>query len=237
MEFNDILEESIEETFGNVLNEEKFDIKKFIGACKSQLKAFEKSDNKEGVKFLKGIVDSYDKNGSLSPDQVKGASKFMGESEVLYEGKEEAKAIRTILKKKFPKTKFSVKTRSGGYSSAVDVRWKDSVPPDVVDEVTRNFEKYERDEATQEILSGGNTFVFTNREITDGNFKKLVDIYNKTIDEEMQVDSRGYGIGKKHGAYATSSFGKVSSTTDFDKKLTVKLKNGQYVGNSPTKGY
>lgn len=59
------------------INEADFDIKKFIESCKSQLKAFEESDNKEGIDFLKGILDSYDKNGSLSPAQVQAASKWM----------------------------------------------------------------------------------------------------------------------------------------------------------------
>ena len=68
-----------------IIGEADFDIKKFIDSCKSQLKAFEESDNKDGAEFLKGILDSYEKNGSLSPKQVQGASKFMGES-VIHEG-------------------------------------------------------------------------------------------------------------------------------------------------------
>jgi hypothetical protein len=56
---------------------EEFSIDKFIEACKTQLKSFEDSDNKEGVKFLSGILDSYKKNNGLSPAQVSAASKFM----------------------------------------------------------------------------------------------------------------------------------------------------------------
>ena len=63
--------------FKSWLKEESFEIGKFIESVKKQLSAFKKSDNKEGVDFLQGILDSYKKNGSLSPDQVKAASKFM----------------------------------------------------------------------------------------------------------------------------------------------------------------
>jgi hypothetical protein len=63
--------------FSEYLAEKKFDIKEFIGACKNMIKEYEKSDNKEGVKFLTGIVDFYEKEGSLSPAQVSGASKFL----------------------------------------------------------------------------------------------------------------------------------------------------------------
>ena len=65
------------EYFGETLQEEKFDINKFIAACKKQKAAFDKSGNSEGSKFLDGVLKSYDKNGSLSPDQVSAASKFM----------------------------------------------------------------------------------------------------------------------------------------------------------------
>jgi len=64
-------------SFKEFIREEKFDIDKFMQSVDKQLEAFKKSDNKEGVKFLQGIKDSYKKNGSLSPNQVTGASKFM----------------------------------------------------------------------------------------------------------------------------------------------------------------
>jgi len=65
-------------TFKQKLQEEKFDIDKFIASCKKQKDAFDKSDNKDGSKFLDGILKSYEKNGSLSPSQVKAAASFMG---------------------------------------------------------------------------------------------------------------------------------------------------------------
>ena len=64
-------------TFKEYLAEEKFDIDKFIESVKKQLTAFKDSDNEDGVKFLEGILKSYKDNGSLSPAQVSGASKFM----------------------------------------------------------------------------------------------------------------------------------------------------------------
>ena len=64
-------------TFKEYLEEEKFNIDKFIKAVESQLKAFKDSDNKDGVEFLSGILKSYKENGSLSPLQVQSSSKFM----------------------------------------------------------------------------------------------------------------------------------------------------------------
>jgi len=63
--------------FIDALNEEDFNINKFMSSVKSQLAAFKKSGNKEGIDFMQGIIKSFDKNGSLSPAQVNAASKFM----------------------------------------------------------------------------------------------------------------------------------------------------------------
>jgi len=64
-------------TFREYLNEEKFDIDKFIESIKSQLKAFKDSDNKDGIEFLTGILKSYKDNDSLSPSQVQACTKWM----------------------------------------------------------------------------------------------------------------------------------------------------------------
>ncbi len=74
--------------------------------------------------------------------------------------KQKAKLIRKELKQNFPDTKFSV--RMWG-SSAINIEWCDGPESKTIDDMVGKFENYERCEITQEILSGGNSFVFTNR--------------------------------------------------------------------------
>ena len=85
---------------------------------------------------------------------------------IMNEGKEEAEAIRGIIKKKFGLTSrdVSVKTRSGSMSSAVTVSAKTvkALPYlSKIKEISKDFQRYERDQATGSILGGGNTFIFT----------------------------------------------------------------------------
>lgn len=87
------------------------------------------------------------------------------ESRVLSEGKEESKAIRKILRDKYKLTPrdVGVTNKYGGYSSAVTMTVKTEKALLLMDElkkISKEFEKYERDFATQEILLGGNTYVF-----------------------------------------------------------------------------
>ena len=74
--------------------------------------------------------------------------------------KEQAKEIRKILKKEFPNIKFRV--RSDIHS--VNIRYEDGVPVKQIESHVMKFEKIYRDEVTLEILSGGNSFIFINRE-------------------------------------------------------------------------
>ena len=84
-----------------------------------------------------------------------------------------AKTIRKELKMAFPKQKFSVRNQRGGYSTAINVNWMDGVALDPVREKVREFEKIDRCQASGEILSGGNTFIFANREVSDHNREKV----------------------------------------------------------------
>jgi len=77
---------------------------------------------------------------------------------------ETAKLIRMELKKMFPKQKFSVRKQHVG---AINVGWNDGVATDKVKPILQKHEWYQVDQATQEILQGGNTFVFENRTYSD----------------------------------------------------------------------
>ena len=57
--------------------DEKFEIGKFIAACKAMVSEYKKSDNKEGVKFLEDILSTYEKDGKLHPNSVSAASKWL----------------------------------------------------------------------------------------------------------------------------------------------------------------
>lgn len=83
---------------------------------------------------------------------------------------ETAKMIRNELKKVFPKQKFSVRKRNVG---AIDVSWQDGIAETRVKPILQKHEWFQRDEATQEILSGGNTFVFAGRKVSDANRKRV----------------------------------------------------------------
>ena len=77
--------------------------------------------------------------------------------------KETATQIRKDLKAKLGYTsrQVSVRVKHGGCSSAINIDVKSlDIPLKPIEELTQEHESYERDYATQEILAGGNTFVF-----------------------------------------------------------------------------
>jgi len=92
---------------------------------------------------------------------------------------ETAKMVRNELKMMFPKQKFSVRKRNVG---AIDVAWVDGVATNKVKPILQKHEWYQTDQATQEILQGGNTFIFAERG------------YNqKTKDKVAKKIKKGYG--------------------------------------------
>lgn len=71
--------------------------------------------------------------------------------------------IKYMLKTAFPDTKFSVKTRGGSTSEAINIYWTDGPTEEQVEESTKlrhHFENVSRDDITHEILLGGNTYFF-----------------------------------------------------------------------------
>ncbi len=74
-----------------------------------------------------------------------------------------AKVARSDLKRAFPGTKFSVRCE---HYTSINVRYTDGPIAAAVKEVVRKHESIDRGERTGEILSGGNRFVFVNREYT-----------------------------------------------------------------------
>ncbi len=130
------------------------------------------------------------------------------------EGASEAQRIRTALKKelKLSNRDVSVKARSGGMSSAVNVNIKTVKALQVmtkIEEIGTKEEYYTRDEATGEILGGGNTFIFT--EIDYKFRQKLADTINnemkKLIKKTPLEDGKSVKLFKTFDIVKTSNAG------------------------------
>jgi len=111
-------------------------------------------------------------------------------TEFLLEGKEEASAIRQVLKSKFGLSSrdVSVTSKYGGYSSSVTVSIKTAkgLPYfNKIEDIGKGQERYEVDQVSQEILAGGNTFVFVQID------RKLEKTLTDSIKKEIEKQSKG----------------------------------------------
>lgn len=113
-----------------------------------------------------------------------------------------AKNIRVELKRRFPKTRFSVRLRRGGGSDALNVSWTDGP---TVEQVTTLLNKYKRGSfnGMQDIYEvntanvwpcvfGGVSYLFTEREDGDAQVAKAID----ALFEEYAVNFERAGIDK-----------------------------------------
>jgi hypothetical protein len=146
-------------------------------------------------------------------------------NEIVQEGtmKDKAKIIRGILKKEFTGIKFSVKS---DYSS-VHIRWTDGPSDAFVNSFVKEFEKIDRDSASGEILSGGNDFVFVNRDVSDKKYAELTDL----LDKKLESHSDELRPNEKQ-----TLFYNILRSTDLNKKLEVNDSNSSgittmFIGN------
>ena len=107
----------------------------------------------------------------------------------LNEGKDEAAAIRQELKTKLglSATDVSVKASYGGYSSSVNITIKTMkalVLKKKIEDISNKLENYDRDQATGEILMGGNTYIFIN--IGDSLESKLSDAIHSEFEKQTK---------------------------------------------------
>lgn len=133
--------------------------------------------------------------------------RFLNE-QALSEGTEQAKVIRDALKVKFKLTNrdVSVKARSGGTSSAVNVTLKSTKALPYmkkIKEIGSGQENYQRDMVTQTILRGGNTFVFTELDwkLRQTLVKKIEAEINKKVTDEFLHGEGGGNSIKVYGDY------------------------------------
>jgi hypothetical protein len=86
---------------------------------------------------------------------------------------EDAKEIRRTLKKQFPLTKFSVRSKSYSMGSSINVSWLDGPTSQEVKEITKSKKQVSYD-SCGEILSGGNQFVFCDRDYSEPVYRSAV---------------------------------------------------------------
>ena len=131
------------------------------------------------------------------------------------------KGIKEELKDKGFNTKnISVREKSGGYSTAYYVTIKDpTIDKDEVERIAEGRESYERDYATGEILSGGNTYVFVDYD--DSAFDEVAKPYEKKASEyldKMKDVQDGYGISIKDGVWLTRDGNSIEMVVQNDKQ-------------------
>lgn len=85
--------------------------------------------------------------------------------------KESTQQLRSELKAAFPGIKFSVRMHRG---SSVNVEWTDGPTEKEVEAISNQYERVSYCEMTNEILSGGNSFVFCKREYSAETYQNAV---------------------------------------------------------------
>ena len=129
--------------------------------------------------------------------------------------KEKAKEIRKVLKKEFPDVKFSVRKSS---ESAIYVRYNDALPVRFVEEHVRQFENIHYDQYSGEILSGGNDFIFVNREISSENEETARALVDGELTHFVKGTLSEYDKQKMLYGFLGS--------TDFRKPVTIEFQGG-----------
>ena len=150
--------------------------------------------------------DKINRNPSGLEENEKIQSAY--ENMLMNEGKEEAAAIREVLKKKFKLSnrEVSVKARHGGTSSSVTVSLKSTKALPFmkkIEEIGRGKESYQRDQATGSILAGGNTFIFVELDYKFRSelVKKVEKEINKNVTDEFMNGEGGGNTIKVYGDY------------------------------------
>jgi Large polyvalent protein associated domain 29 len=136
-----------------------------------------------------------------------------------------AKTIRKDLKAAFPGIKFWVASKN-----SINVSWVDGPTTKAVNAVVMPFEKVSYCEASGEVLSGGNTYVFTERKYSEAALnhgiqleaKKNRTLWNAVNFEEVELkldfSERGYDIAWKP-EYTTFEYGRVDLSSEVYENL------------------
>jgi len=96
---------------------------------------------------------------------------------------EAAKEMRQILKKKFPRVRFSVRCDRYSLGESINVSYENGPATVKVDEIAAQFEDIDRDPVSGEILAGGNRYVHVHRKITEDVQSKIEnEIWNRFVE-------------------------------------------------------
>ena len=79
------------------------------------------------------------------------------------EAAKRAAQVRASLKAEFPGVKFSVRSDSYSGGDSIRIEWTDGPTEEDVKAIAQKFESVNRCRVTGGILSGGNSYVFTDR--------------------------------------------------------------------------
>jgi len=119
------------------------------------------------------------------------------------EGSEKTKEIREVLKKKLKLTNRDVGVRYDG-SIRVTLKTIKALPYiNKIKEVAEKHEWYQRDQATGDILRGGNTFVFVELDwkFRDKLVKKIESEISKKVTDEFMYGEGGGNSITVYGSY------------------------------------
>jgi hypothetical protein len=85
----------------------------------------------------------------------------------------DAKEIRQTLKKRYPLTKFSVRSKDYSMGSSIRVSWLDGPTKKEIEDIAQSKKQVSYD-SCGEILSGGNQFVFCDRDYSEPIYRSAV---------------------------------------------------------------
>ena len=99
------------------------------------------------------------------------------------------KKVQNKLTKTFPNTKFDIKFKNYKMGCGVNINWINGISKSKVVEIIKKYEDIYLD-PTNEITTGGNTFIFCRRDISNDVYQN---IYNNILNESY---SDGKSIDK-----------------------------------------
>ena len=135
---------------------------------------------KPGVTSIVGVPNpKYRNDAPAVATDTAGYDPFtpLSKQDVVIKGK----IIRKELAQRFPDVKFRVTTERYSMGESVKVFWTDGPASDKVDPVVKKYESVSTDPVTGEILSGGNSYAFAQRTISEKVKKMEMDEARKKV--------------------------------------------------------
>ena len=124
----------------------------------------------------------------------------------------DAKEIRQTLKKRFPLTKFSVRSKPYSMGSSINVSWLDGPTRKEVEAIANQKRQVRRDEYG-EILSGGNQFVFCDRDYSEAIYRSAVEkMRTWTNWEHVDFEAIEYGVSADGSCYLKGNIRDANDT-------------------------